>query len=51
MAPGVVVKNLVMTLDYGQSRVVLGEWFKDIPGQRYRGDLCGRVCGHMTAHG
>jgi hypothetical protein len=24
---------------------------KDIYGQQYQGDLCGRVCSHTTAHG
>ena len=36
---GVVVKNLMMTLDLDQPRVVLGERLKDIHGQLYRGDL------------
>ena len=36
---GVVVQNLVMTLDLGQPRVVLGEELKDIHGQLYRSDL------------
>ena len=36
---GVVAKNLVITLDLGQPRVVLGEGLKDIHGQLYRGDL------------
>ena len=35
----VVAKNLVMMLDLGQPRVVLGEGLKDIHGQLYRGDL------------
>ena len=35
----------------GESRVVLGEGFKDIHGQRYQGDHCGCVCSHMIAHG
>jgi hypothetical protein len=50
VALGVVVKNLVTTLDVGQPRVVLGKGLKDTRGQRYRGDLCGR-CSHTTAHG
>ena len=33
MVSGVVAKNLVMRLDLDQSRVVLGEWLKDIHGQ------------------
>jgi hypothetical protein len=41
VAQGVVAKNLVMTLDLDQSRVVLGEGMKDIHGQRYN---------HATAH-
>ena len=36
---GVVVKDLVRTLDLGQPRVVLGEGLKDIHGQLYRGKL------------
>jgi hypothetical protein len=32
VAPGVVAKNLVTTLDLGQPRVVLGERLKDIHG-------------------
>ena len=36
---GVVVQNLVMTLDLGQPRVVLGEGLKHIHGHLYRGDL------------
>ena len=51
MALGVVVKNLMTTLDLGQSRVVLGEWMKDIHRRRYQSDLCGRVCCNTTAHG
>ena len=34
----VVAKNLMITLDLGQRRVVLGEG-KDIHGQLYRGDI------------
>ena len=37
VAPEVVVKNIVPTLELGQSRVVLGEWLRDIHGQL--GDL------------
>jgi len=33
VAPGVVVKNLITTLDLGQPRVVLGEGLKDTHGQ------------------
>ena len=36
---GVVMKNLMITLDLDQPRVVLGEGLKDIHGQLYRGDL------------
>jgi hypothetical protein len=32
VAPSVVAKNLVTTLDLGQPRVVLGEGLKDIHG-------------------
>ena len=39
VAPGVVAKNLVTTLDLGQFRVVLGERLKDIHEQRYQDDL------------
>ena len=35
----VVAKNLVMTLDLDQPRVVFGEGLKDIHGHLYRGDL------------
>ena len=35
----VVAKNLVMILDLGQPRVVLGEGLKDIHGQLYQGNL------------
>ena len=35
----VVAKNLVMALDLGQPRVVLGEGLKDIHRQLCRGDL------------
>ena len=49
VAPEVVVKNIVPTLELGQSRVVLGEWLKDIHGQP--DDLCGCVYGHTTGHG
>jgi hypothetical protein len=48
---GVVAKNLVTMLDLGQPRVVLGKGLKDVHGQQYRDDLCGRVCSHTTAHG
>jgi hypothetical protein len=51
VAPGVVEKNLVTMLDLSQPRVVLDEGLKDIYGQQYQGDLCGRVCSHTTAHG
>jgi hypothetical protein len=51
VAPGVVVKNLVTTLDLDKPRVVLDEGLKDTHGQQYRGGLCGRVCSHTTAHG
>ena len=33
---GVVVKNLMMKFDLGQTRVVLDEGLKDIHGQLYR---------------
>jgi len=46
----VVVKNLVMMLDLGQSRVVLGEWMKNINRQRNQSDLCCCVCCNTTAH-
>ena len=36
---GVVVKNLMMTLDLVQPRVVLGERLKDIHEKLYQGDL------------
>ena len=51
MVLGVVVKNLMTTLDLGQSRVVLSELLKYIHGQRDWCDLCERVCGNTTAHG
>ena len=51
VVPGIVMKNLVMGLDLGQPRVVLGEGLKDIHGERYRGDLCGHVCTNTIAHG
>jgi hypothetical protein len=35
----------------GSTQSGLGKGLKDIHGQRYRGDLCGRVCSHTTAHG
>jgi len=50
MVPGVVAKNLVMRLDLDQSRVVLGEGLKDIHGERYWGDICGRIYSNTTAH-
>ena len=36
---GVVVQNLVMTLDLGQPRVVLGEGLKAIRTQLYRSEF------------
>ena len=35
----IVAKNLVMTLDLDQVRVVLAEGLKGIRGHLYRGDL------------
>jgi len=32
---GIVAENLLMTLDLGQHKVVLGEALKDIHGQKY----------------
>ena len=39
MVQGVVAKNLVVMLDLGQPKVVLGEGLKDIHGQLYQGNL------------
>ena len=41
----VVAKNLVIMLDLGQPRMVLGEGLKDIHGQLYQGDFL-RVYSH-----
>ena len=51
VVPGVVTKNLGMSFDLGQPRVVLSEGLKDIHEKRYRSDLCGRVCSNTTSHG
>ena len=39
VAPGVVAKNLVTTLDMGQPIVVVGDGLNDIHGQQYKDDL------------
>ena len=39
MVQVLVAKNLVMTLDLDQHRVVFGEGLKDMHGHLYRGDL------------
>ena len=46
----VVTKNLVIMLDLGQPRMVLGEGLKDIHGQLYQGDFL-RVYSHTITHG
>jgi len=50
VAPGIVGKILVTTLYLGQFRVVFSKRLKIFHGQQYRDDLCGRLCGHITAH-